>query len=257
MWRVLLREQEDGSNHPVCYWSQTFKEKKQNLSTTHGECLAIIRAVTLYRPYLEETRFKIQTDYEAFRWILTTAWETEKQARWCLRLSELEIDIVHGAGVKQKTADELSRPKTNGSDETLLDDEVLVLTFLQQIFACGPRTNTTNPEFVEEREGPFILFIPELHMIPGITDDQKSEIPMLPEFITAQASDMDCQQAFTSVENPNTRSNDDSERVLVRVLPLDDASQRVMSAFLRPRSSHTCHYSLLAGTLASVECAAP
>lgn len=64
---VLLQEQEEGINHPFGYWSQTLNYKKEKLSTTHMERLAVVWNVRLLCPYFEGTLFATRTDQEALR----------------------------------------------------------------------------------------------------------------------------------------------------------------------------------------------
>lgn len=81
----------------------------------------------------------------------------------------------------------------------------------------------------------------------GITDIEKAEISASAKFITAQSRDANCQAACISAGTPITCVNINSYEVLARVLPLDGASQRGISASLRPRVLHHCHYFFLAG----------
>lgn len=135
---VLLQKQEDGNNRSIGYWPRTLNEKEQKLVKTHRECLAVIWTLTHLRLCLEGTRFTIPTDHEALRWILSMTEATGKPARWRLRLTEFEIDIVHRAGVKRKAADALSRLNTKGVDCPPMVDEVPVLAIPPKSFACAP-----------------------------------------------------------------------------------------------------------------------
>lgn len=105
----------------------------------------------------------------------------------------------------------------------------------------------TDFEFNEYAKVSFIPFIAELCAMAGVTDNDKKEIRTLAEFIMAQFSEVDCRAAFTFVEKLNTRLSVSSDRVLVRVLPLCGAPQRVVPAALCPRSLYLCHYSLSGG----------
>lgn len=76
---------------------------------------------------MEGARFTIRTDHDALRWILNMADATGKLARWRLRLSKYEFDVVHRAGIKHQSADALSRLTTSGNDDTTLDDGIPVM----------------------------------------------------------------------------------------------------------------------------------
>ena len=58
---VLLQEQEDGTNRPVGYWSRTLTKPEKAYTVTERECLAVVWAVLLLRPYLEGARFTVRT----------------------------------------------------------------------------------------------------------------------------------------------------------------------------------------------------
>lgn len=116
-----------------------------------------------------------------------------------MRLSELELNIVHSAGIKRQAADTLSRIKSKREDETALDEEVSVLTISQEYFAYASKTEKSELDLIEDRKGHLVLFIPEVCMMKGISDNDKLEIPTLVEFIAAQSNDADCRSTFASV----------------------------------------------------------
>lgn len=58
----------------------------------------------------------------------------------------------------------------------------------------------------------------------GIKDNKKKEIRTMSEFITTQAIDLDCHTTLVSGVKPNSRFNNDTDGVLVRVFSLDGAS---------------------------------
>lgn len=51
-----------------------------------------------------------------------------KLVRWRLSLYELVHDIVHRAGVKHQAADAISRMERTGTNDTELNDQMLILT---------------------------------------------------------------------------------------------------------------------------------
>ena len=42
---VLLQEDDNGVDHPVCYFSKTFNKHQRNYSTTGKECLSLVLAL--------------------------------------------------------------------------------------------------------------------------------------------------------------------------------------------------------------------
>lgn len=73
-----------------------------------------------------------------------------KRAHWRLKLSYPLFSIFHYAGMQYKTANTLSRFKSNVEDRTTLDDEVPVLTVCQELFACAPLTETFDFKTMQE-----------------------------------------------------------------------------------------------------------
>lgn len=114
---VLLQKQEYGSSCAAGYWYRPLKYKNQKLDKTRMECLEVLWSVTFWWSYLEEACFKIRMDHEAFRGILTVAEATGKLARWYLRLSNFEFDIVYRAKVGHEEASALSRAKAEGEEK--------------------------------------------------------------------------------------------------------------------------------------------
>ena len=92
---VLLQLQEDNTLRPVGYWYRTLTKAEKNYSTTEKECLAIVWAVLMLRPYLEGSKFTLRTDHDSLRWIMNLSDASGRLQRWRLRLSEYEYDVVH------------------------------------------------------------------------------------------------------------------------------------------------------------------
>lgn len=117
--------------------------------------------------------------------------------------------------MKRRAADLRSRLKTKWKDKTVLENKVPVLAITKEILACAPRPEMTDIEFFEEREDPLVPFISEVCMWTVIKNNEKAEIRMLLEFMSAQYTDTVCRSAFASVRIPNTRFKVDSKGVLV------------------------------------------
>lgn len=96
---VVLQEQSDGPMQRIGYWSLSSNDAKRRYDTTHRECLAAVSELQLLRPYLEWERFTIRTYHASLRCIPYLADATAKLARWCLRLADMNYDVVHSASV--------------------------------------------------------------------------------------------------------------------------------------------------------------
>ena len=68
---TLLQTYADGTTHPIGFWSRSLNPAETNYSVGEKECLAIVWAVQLLRPYLEGIHFDLYTDHQALKWILS------------------------------------------------------------------------------------------------------------------------------------------------------------------------------------------
>ena len=118
---VLLQTYPDGTRHPIGFWSRSLTPAEKNYSTGERECLAIVWAVQLLRPYLERTHFDLYTDHIALRWIMNMTDASSRLARWRLRLLEFDFTVHYKTGAKNTIADCISRLPTFGETNTTPD----------------------------------------------------------------------------------------------------------------------------------------
>ena len=109
MGAVLSQLDKEVVEHPICYASQSCNPAEQNYKSFDGECLAVVSATKLFRPYLFGNSFTLVTDHEPLKWIMTTQKLPGKLARWSLLLQEYYFTVVHRAGTDNANADCLSR----------------------------------------------------------------------------------------------------------------------------------------------------
>ena len=57
---VLLQEDKDGVDHPVCYFSKKFSESKRNYSTTEKECLVLVLALQHFEVHITSSSLLIK-----------------------------------------------------------------------------------------------------------------------------------------------------------------------------------------------------
>ncbi|KAE9065509.1 hypothetical protein PF010_g28169 [Phytophthora fragariae] len=100
---------------PVAYASKVNSTTEANYGITELECLAVVRAIKLFRPYLYGRRFTIITDHSALKWLMTSPNLTGKLHRWALTLQELDFDVQYRPGATNVVADALSRAPTTAS----------------------------------------------------------------------------------------------------------------------------------------------
>ena len=115
---VLLQAQADGTNKPIGFLSRSLTAAERNYETTERECLAVVWAHLLLRPYIELQRFTVVSDYEALKWLLTHKESIGRLARWRLRLHKYHFNVQYRKKIKHQAADALSCRETNVHDAT-------------------------------------------------------------------------------------------------------------------------------------------
>lgn len=107
---ALLSQTTDGVEHPVAYMSKSLSSQERNYSITERETLAVIVALEHWRCYLENGQtFKVYTDHAALKWFIKLQNPTGRLARWGIRLSSFNFEIMHRKGIDNVIPDALSR----------------------------------------------------------------------------------------------------------------------------------------------------
>ncbi len=93
---ALFQEfEDDGIRHPIGFWSHTLSETERNYSATERECLGVIWAIQILRPYLEFSKFELYTDHSALRWLMNIVDPGIRISRWRLILSEFDFEVKY------------------------------------------------------------------------------------------------------------------------------------------------------------------
>lgn len=234
---ALFQTYDDGVRHPIGYWSRTLNKSEKNYSTSEKECLAVVWAVALLRPYLERTHFVINTDHQALTWLLALPdnQTTSRLIRWRLRLLEFDYEVRYVKGKKNQIADAISRLETEGYMDYPVDEDIpcLLLQQDEELNLYDDLPDTT----LQDRDFDVVYTVDE-----GITPVTMEEI------ILEQAKDAFCCLKRTEMDrDKNSPFQLNEEGALVRIAPFDSATQIVVPRTLRKRVLHSSHYPTTAG----------
>lgn len=106
---VLFQMDQDEKEKPIYFYSSKLTTSEKNYSVTERECLAVIKAIKKFRPYIEGYHFEIYTDHSSLKWLMTTKDLSGRLARWSLKLQPYSFTIHHRKGSLNVVPDCLSR----------------------------------------------------------------------------------------------------------------------------------------------------
>ena len=163
----VLSQNHNPQSHdlPIAYASRALNNAEKNYSTTDKEMLAIVWAVTHFRPYVYGRKFTVVTDHRPLVWVFNVKDTTSRMMRWRIKLEEYDFDIVYKQGKLNTNADALSRldvaqvnvitrssakaqstNKTHESTDTTEPMTIPTNPIVTNAFA--PKTNLTNIESI-------------------------------------------------------------------------------------------------------------
>ena len=108
---VLLQEDDNGADHPVCYFSKKFDKHQRNYFTIEKECLSLILALQHFQVYRSsaKTPIVVFSDHNPLTFIHKMKNKNQRLLRWSLMLQEHNLDIRHIKGRDNIIPDTLSR----------------------------------------------------------------------------------------------------------------------------------------------------
>ena len=114
---VLLQEDNNGIDHPVCYFSKKFNKHQKNYSTIEKECLALILEVLQFEIYLTSSISPtvVFSDHNPLSFLHKLKNKNQRLLRWSLLLQEFNLDIRHIKGEDNIIPDALSRVLNSNS----------------------------------------------------------------------------------------------------------------------------------------------
>ena len=104
---VRLQEDDNGVDHPVCYFSKKFNKHQKNYSTVEKECLSLQH----FEVYLTSSSSPIVvfSDHNPLTFIHKMKNKNQRLLRWSLFLQEYNLDIRHIRRKDNIIPDALSR----------------------------------------------------------------------------------------------------------------------------------------------------
>ena len=108
---VLLQEDANGMDHPVCYYSRKFNSHQHNYLAVEKEKLALVLSLQHFEVYLSPSVSPVQvyTDHNPLTYIQRMKNHNKRLLRWSLILQEYELEIRHVKGCNNVAAGALSR----------------------------------------------------------------------------------------------------------------------------------------------------
>lgn len=106
---VLFQMDDNNHEHPIYFFSAKLNSAQKNYSVTERECLAVVKTIEKFRPYVEGYHFHIITDHSSLKWLMSTKDLSGKLARWSLKLQNYNFTIEHRRGKWNTVPDTLSR----------------------------------------------------------------------------------------------------------------------------------------------------
>ena len=106
---VLMQQDEDDRWQPVAYTGKKFSSAELNYPVREQELLAIIHALKVWRFYLIDKEFIVETDHQSLQLLLSEKKASRRLIRWLDILAEFPIKIRYIPGETNSMADGLSR----------------------------------------------------------------------------------------------------------------------------------------------------
>ena len=110
-WGAVLYQldPETSDKRVIAVASGSLDDTQRRYSATDRECLAVIKGVTRFRHFFEDT-IHVATDHSALTYLASVKPATPRLFRWSMYLASFKIFVTHIKGVDNHLADMLSRP---------------------------------------------------------------------------------------------------------------------------------------------------
>lgn len=106
---TVLTQNIDGDEKVIEFASRTLQPAKINYTVTERECLAVIWAISRFRPYIEDSHFTVITDNSSLRWLCNLRNPTGRLSRFALELQGHDFKVEHRKDALNYVPEALSR----------------------------------------------------------------------------------------------------------------------------------------------------
>ena len=257
---ALFQADDEGVRHPIGFWSRSLTPAEKNYTASERECLAVIWAVQILRPYLEFKHFTLFTDHAALKWVMNlTDVSNSRLARWRMQLLSFDITIKYRKGAENTIADAISRLPTFGHTKIDPDLDIPCLLVGESLAPAPSRvrfSNRVDPSpwdaidwdpVEEEPRNPAFAIDSDFSSIAFAIDAEVSTVT-LDEVRHAQEDDDDCIAVRAGWEACEASPYVEDERGLIcRRSPIDGALGVYVPQSLHPRVLYLAHHTPVAG----------
>jgi len=106
---ILAQKDDKGDEYVVYYASRILNSAECRYATIEKECLAMVWAIALFRPYLYGRRFDVITDHKPLEWLEKMRETSDRLERWSIKLMSYDFKIHYRKGENHGNVDALSR----------------------------------------------------------------------------------------------------------------------------------------------------
>lgn len=108
---VLVQVDENSKEYAISYYSHKLSKDEQKYHAYERECLAVLKALDHFKPYVYLQPLVIITDHHSLTQTLNYKGKSGRLLRWSLMLQPHAHQIVHRSGSQMVVADLLSRAR--------------------------------------------------------------------------------------------------------------------------------------------------